>query len=83
VDGSQRACVTDPRRHDQPDRDARRSAKVAATLAHYDHIREDFAAAFGTPEITPERITLALEQFLLTQFPPTPNSIVHCAAPRR
>jgi cytochrome c peroxidase len=41
---------------------------VAARLAQFDHIRADFAAAFGTPEITPERITLALEQFLLTQI---------------
>lgn len=40
---------------------------VAATLARFDRIRADFAAAFGTPDITPERIGLALEQYLLTQ----------------
>ncbi len=43
------------------------AAKVAATLARQENIRADFAAAFGTPEITPERIGLALEQYLLAQ----------------
>ncbi len=43
------------------------AAKSAARLATHDHIRADFAAAFGTPAITPERIGLALEQFLLAQ----------------
>ncbi len=40
---------------------------VAAALSRFDHIRADFATAFGSPEITPERIGLALEQYLLTQ----------------
>jgi cytochrome c peroxidase len=43
------------------------AAKIAARLAAQEHIRADFAAAFGTPDITPERIGLALEQFLLAQ----------------
>ena len=43
------------------------AVQVAARLATHESIRADFAAAFGTPEVTPERITLALEQFLLTQ----------------
>ena len=42
-------------------------AKVVAALARHEQIHADFAAAFGTPEITTERITLALEQFLLAQ----------------
>ncbi|HVS51955.1 MAG TPA: MbnP family protein [Opitutaceae bacterium] len=42
-------------------------ARVAATLEGDPHVREDFAAAFGTPEVTPGRIALALEQYLLTQ----------------
>lgn len=40
-------------------------AHVVAELARRATIRRDFSAAFGTPEITAERI--ALEQFLLTQ----------------
>jgi cytochrome c peroxidase len=43
------------------------ATRVAAALARHENIRGDFAAAFGTPEITPERITLALEQYLLAQ----------------
>ncbi|MEY2879088.1 MAG: hypothetical protein RLZZ15_1468 [Verrucomicrobiota bacterium] len=43
------------------------AAEVAARLARHPPIRADFAAAFGTPEITPARIGLALEQFLLAQ----------------
>ncbi|MBC7369639.1 MAG: cytochrome C peroxidase [Undibacterium sp.] len=41
-------------------------AKVAATLGRDPGVRQDFAAAFGTPEVTVERIGLALEQFMLT-----------------
>ena len=40
--------------------------KVVATLGRDAQVRADFAAAFGTPEVTPERIGLALEQFMLT-----------------
>ena len=43
------------------------AATVAALLARDGRVRADFAAAFGTPEITVERLTLALEQFLLAQ----------------
>jgi cytochrome c peroxidase len=43
-------------------------ARVVATLAHDAALAEKFAAAFGTPAITPERVTLALEQFLLVQI---------------
>jgi cytochrome c peroxidase len=42
-------------------------ARVTALLGHDAKIRSQFAAAFGTDDVTPERITLALEQFLLTQ----------------
>jgi len=41
-------------------------AMVAATLGRDAQVRADFAAAFGTPDVTPERIGLALEQFMLT-----------------
>jgi cytochrome c peroxidase len=43
------------------------AAQIAARLARHEQVRADFAAAFGTPEITPARIGLALEQFLLAQ----------------
>lgn len=39
---------------------------VAATLGADPRVRADFAAAFGSEEITGERIGKALEQFLLT-----------------
>ena len=42
-------------------------ATVAATLARDPRSGPDFTAAFGTPEVTPVRIALALEQYLLTQ----------------
>ena len=42
------------------------AATVAAELARDPRVRDDFAAAFGTREVTPERIGLALEQFMLT-----------------
>ncbi len=41
-------------------------AAVVARLGRDPHVREDFAAAFGSPEVTVERMTLALEQFMLT-----------------
>ena len=40
---------------------------VTATLARDAGLAEKFRAAFGTPAITAERVTLALEQFLLVQ----------------
>ncbi len=40
---------------------------VAASLARDAALSARFAAAFGRPEITPTQVTLALEQFLLTQ----------------
>ncbi|MBL9199173.1 MAG: hypothetical protein JNL39_01650 [Opitutaceae bacterium] len=42
-------------------------ATVTATLARDAGLAEKFRAAFGTPAITAERVTLALEQFLLVQ----------------
>ena len=42
------------------------AAAVAGELARDRRVREDFATAFGTPEVTVERIGLALEQFMLT-----------------
>jgi len=39
---------------------------VEAKLGRDPRVREDFAAAFGTPEVTVERIGRALEQFMLT-----------------
>jgi len=39
---------------------------VAARLAGDRRVRGDFEAAFGTPEVTAERMGLALEQFMLT-----------------
>jgi cytochrome c peroxidase len=39
---------------------------VEATLGRDPRVRADFAAAFGTPEVTLERIGRALEQFMLT-----------------
>lgn len=41
-------------------------AKIVAVLGGDRRVRADFAAAFGTPEVTVERIGLALEQFMLT-----------------
>ncbi len=41
-------------------------AKIVAVLGGDRRVRADFAAAFGTPEITAQRIGLALEQFMLT-----------------
>lgn len=41
-------------------------AVIVAKLGDDLRVREDFAAAFGTPEVTVERIGLALEQFMLT-----------------
>lgn len=41
--------------------------KVVAHLAGDEALVQQFAAAFGTPEVTAERVTLALEQFLLVQ----------------
>ncbi len=41
-------------------------AKIVAELGGDRRVREDFAAAFGTPEVSVERIGLALEQFMLT-----------------
>jgi cytochrome c peroxidase len=43
-----------------------RVADVVAELNADPRVREDFGAAFGTPEVTGERLGLALEQFLLT-----------------
>ena len=40
--------------------------KIVAVLGGDRRVRADFAAAFGTPEVTVERIGLALEQFMLT-----------------
>ncbi len=40
---------------------------VAAMLGGDGRVREDFAAAFGTREVTVERIGLAIEQYLLAQ----------------
>ena len=40
---------------------------VVALLAEDGEVTADFRAAFGTPEVTAERIGLALEQYLLTQ----------------
>jgi cytochrome c peroxidase len=42
-------------------------AEVVARLARDEPLRVRFAAAFGSAEITAERILLALEQFLLTR----------------
>ncbi len=42
-------------------------ARIVAALASDAALAEKFRAAFGTAEITPERVTLALEQFLLVQ----------------
>jgi cytochrome c peroxidase len=39
---------------------------VEAKLGRDPRVRADFAAAFGTPEVTVERIGRALEQFMLT-----------------
>ena len=39
---------------------------VEAELGRDPRVRADFAAAFGTPEVTVERIGRALEQFMLT-----------------
>jgi cytochrome c peroxidase len=52
------APISDPAEMHQP------IERAVAKLADY---REDFARAFGTTEITAERIGLALEQFLLTR----------------
>jgi cytochrome c peroxidase len=41
---------------------------VVAKLADDPQVAADFAQAFGSPEITGERIGLALEQFLLTEI---------------
>lgn len=41
-------------------------AVVVARLGRDPRVRADFATAFGTPEVTVERIGLALEQFMLT-----------------
>jgi cytochrome c peroxidase len=41
-------------------------AVIVAKLGDDSRVRDDFAAAFGTPEVTVERIGLALEQFMLT-----------------
>jgi len=41
-------------------------AVVVARLGRDPRVRADFAAAFGTPGVTVERIGLALEQFMLT-----------------
>jgi len=43
-----------------------RIADIVAELSDDDRVRADFAAAFGTDEITGERLGKALEQFLLT-----------------
>ncbi len=43
-------------------------ARVAAALARDEVLAQKFSAAFGSGEITPERITLALEQFLLMEI---------------
>lgn len=43
-----------------------RVADVVAELSDDPRVREDFAAAFGSAEITAERLGRALEQFLLT-----------------
>ena len=40
--------------------------EVEAKLGRDPRVRADFAAAFGTPEVTVERIGQALEQFMLT-----------------
>ena len=40
--------------------------KIAARLAADPRVRADFAAAFGDVAVTPARLALALEQFLLT-----------------
>jgi len=41
-------------------------AKIVAVLGGDRRVSADFAAAFGTPEVTAQRIGLALEQFMLT-----------------
>jgi cytochrome c peroxidase len=41
-------------------------AQVTAVLARDPAIMEKFRAAFGTPDVTASRVTLALEQYLLT-----------------
>jgi cytochrome c peroxidase len=41
--------------------------RVVAVLAKDTAMTKRFAAAFGTPAVTADRVTLALEQFLLTQ----------------
>jgi cytochrome c peroxidase len=41
-------------------------ARVVAQLARDEALAPRFSAAFGTPEITTERVTRALEQYLLT-----------------
>jgi cytochrome c peroxidase len=43
-----------------------RMSVVVAELSDDPRVRDDFAAAYGTPEVTGERIGLALEQYLLT-----------------
>jgi cytochrome c peroxidase len=55
-----RAAMTNPIEM-KADREA-----VAAELNRDAPLREKFAAAFGSPEITADRVDLALEQFLLT-----------------
>ena len=42
-------------------------AQVTSRLARDPRVRSDVAAAFGTPDITAQRLSLALEQYLLTQ----------------
>jgi cytochrome c peroxidase len=67
-DGSQprirhqaRAAWTNPiEMHAEP-------AAVLETLAQDETLAAAFTSAFGTPEMTAERVTLALEQYLLTQ----------------
>lgn len=41
--------------------------EVVTRLANDGGLTRQFAAAFGSPEVTSERVTLALEQFLLAQ----------------
>lgn len=43
-------------------------ARIVAALARDAALAEKFLAAFGTAEITPDRVALALEQFLLGQI---------------
>ncbi len=43
------------------------TARVTAALAHDAALAEKFRSTFGSAAITPERVTLALEQFLLVQ----------------